>query len=105
MGQFSITTSQNIHSVPVSFPHFKSTIKRPVQEVSIDGANGHAQVVGCLQCVIAIVVMSWIFEIQAALDVVTINVLIDAHIFTVVYFLNKTEKSSSKRQRAKKINK
>lgn len=56
--------------------------------MSVDGTDGHAQVVGSLQCVVAIVVVSWVFKVQTALDVVPINSLIDAHVFTVVDFLN-----------------
>lgn len=62
--------------------------------MSIYGTNGHAQVVGRLQCVIAIVVMSWIFKIQAALDVVPIKILIDAHVLAVVYLLKEEEKAA-----------
>lgn len=32
--------------------------------------------------------MGWIFKIKTALDVVAINIHIDAYIFTVVNFLN-----------------
>lgn len=69
------------------------TVKRPVQEVSIYGTDGHAQVVGSLQRVIAIVVVSRILKVQAAFDVVAINILIDAHVFAVVDLLSGEEKA------------
>lgn len=80
--------------------------------MSIDSTIDRAQVVGRLQCVIAIVVVSWVFKVQAALDVVPINILIDAHILAVVDLLKEKEKglavvtaSSAEWQRASKCNK
>lgn len=69
----------NIESIITSAPKLvlnrksKLTIKRPVQKVSIDSPPVHTQVVRSLQCIVAIVVMSWIFENETALDVVPID--------------------------------
>lgn len=60
---------------------FFVTIKRRSHEVGVDRFVGHAQGVASLQGVVAIVVVGGVFEDEAALERVPVNILVYANVF------------------------
>lgn len=65
----------------MSIKFFFFTIKRRSHEVCIDCFGGHTQVVTSLECVVAVVVVGGVFEDEAALQRVSVNVGRHADVF------------------------
>lgn len=64
--------------------------------MSVHSADGHTQIVGGLQCIVAVVVVCRVFKGQAALYVVLINIHVRAHILSVGDLLNGKWQKSNK---------
>lgn len=71
------------------------TIEGSVQEMTVHGAGGYAQVVGGFQGVVAVVVVGGVFKGKTAFDVVLKNVHISPNVLGVGNFLSKREKEET----------